>query len=482
MRPWLVAALVLCACSMARTERRTREPQKSALPERWHYEVRVNEALTRLEVMLCFAGAVAQELRAGRDGASEHLTEARWVSPGAVRKLSLRDGRVQLASNERDACVAYSVRLDETGGMDGLVRRVGDDVIASPNAWLWRPERRSVDARATLRVTMPAGLSALLPWPAHEGLYSLTSQAFRFDSYAAFGRFAPLRVVHAGVPIEAALLGEPLPLSPDAVAHWLRSAVDTVSIGGRFPAERLQVLAVVSGAGSDPVHFGMVARGGSGSVMLFVSESAREATLVSDWVLAHELSHLWFPFIDRDHAWLSEGLATYLQEVLRARGGVISGEDALTGLAQGMRSARDEGTGRDMRSESRDMHDTYAYRSVYWAGAAFFLIADVQLREKSGGKVTLESLLAALRAQDSYDRTWTAEQVLRRMDELAGMPLFVPLSIECLSREFPDVEPTLQALGLRADKDEPVMDDAAPLAHVRRALFGRDPAASAGTH
>ena len=469
----LCVALLLAGCSMGRESARSSAKGHPTLPQRWHYELRADAHLTRLDVKLCFAGPVAAELRAGRDEAAGHLLGARWLSPGGAQRLRVRDGRIQLDDSARDACVEYGVRLEAASGVNGMVKRVGDDVIASPNTWLWRPELRSSKASATLRVIMPKGLRAFLPWPERDGVYMLSSQAFRFDSYAAFGTLEPVRFTHGGVPIEAALLDDKLALTREAVMHWLGSAVDTVSIDGHFPAERLQVLAVPSGPSVDPVAFGMVARGGAGSVMLFVADNVREEALVSDWVLPHELSHLWFPFVERDHAWLSEGLATYLQEVLRARAGVISAQEALTGLAQGMRSARNEGTGRDMRAESRDMQDTYAYRSVYWAGAAFFLIADVELRKGSGGQKSLETLLRTLRAQHSYERTWNADDVLQRLDELAGMALFVPLAIDCLARSFPDVEPTLTALGLRDGKDGPMLDETAPLADVRRALFAK---------
>ncbi len=464
-------ALVLAGCSMGRELPHNTPQTRTSLPERWHYDLELDRELTRIDVKLCFMGAVPEALQAGQDDAAVHLIDARWLSPGARHRLPVRDGRIELDGSARDACVLYRVRLEPTGDGERMVERVDGDVVASPNVWLWRPVLRAQGARASLRVTMPEGLRAVLPWQARDGVYALGPEAFRFDSYAAFGTLAPVRFSHHGIPIEAAIVGKGLSLSNQTLMHWLGSAVDTVSIAGHFPAQRLQVLAVPSGAGRGPVAFGMVARGGAGSVLLFVSEGAREEALVHDWVLPHELSHLWFPFIDRDHAWLSEGLATYLQELLRARSGVLTGQEALGGLAQGMRSARREGTGRDMRHESREMHETYAYRSVYWAGAAFFLMADVELRKRSAGAQSLETVLVKFREQNAYDRTWTADDVLRRLDELAGMSLFVPLSIACLAQPFPDVEPTLAALGLGEDGES--LDDAAPLADVRRAMFAK---------
>jgi hypothetical protein len=232
------------------------------------------------------------------------------------------------------------------------------------------------------------------------------------------------------------------------------------------PVSALHALIVPVGGATDPVPFGTVARGGSGSVLLFVSSRASETELLRDWVLPHELSHLFVPFVGREHAWFSEGLASYYQEVLRARAGVLSEEQAFSNLTRALRSARNEGTGRPLAEESRDMHQTYAYRAVYWAGAAYFLLVDTELRRRSQ---SLDHVLSALARGPAPPRGWTLPALLSRLDALAGEPIFTHLADAALTRPFPDVEPTLLALGATAEGDG--MQDEAPLASVRRAIF-----------
>jgi hypothetical protein len=465
----LLTVLALASSSCGVLGGLERQGARSELASRWHYEVRTDAELTELTARVCFEGAVPVELRAGKDEAAGQLKRARWLSPGAVRRLPVVDGRIQLEAGARDGCMEYEIELADRAGSEGMLRRVGQDLVASPNVWLWRPEQRASNARATLAMKLPEPLSAVLPWPERQGVYELDAQAFRFDSYAAFGELEPLRLEHGGVPIEAAVLDGALRLPREGLERWLRKAVDIVSIGGRFPARSLRVLLVPTEASRDPVAFGMVSRGGSGSVLLFVAENASEDALVRDWVLPHELGHLWLPFVEREEAWLSEGLATYLQEVLRVRAGVLSVTEGLLGMARGMRSARDEGTGRAMREESRDMHHTAAYRSVYWAGAAYFLMADVALRRESDGQKSLPGVLLALRDSADYGRTWQAAALLARLDQLAGQPVFAPLASACLTRTFPDVEPTLAALGIREGELEPE----APLASIRQQLVSK---------
>jgi predicted metalloprotease with PDZ domain len=168
-------------------------------------------------------------------------------------------------------------------------------------------------------------------------------------------------------------------------------------------------------------------------------------------------------------------VATYYQEVLRARARVLSADEALLTLARSMRSAADEGTGRVLSEESRAMQQTFAYRSVYWAGAAYFLVADVELRRRSHGQRSLDSVLAELRKQDSSLPS-SLDAVLARMDELAGMAVFRPLADTCLARTFPEIEPTLTALGVQRPGEPPTVASDAPLAAVRAQLFAPQPA------
>lgn len=455
-----------CAIAARQAERNRDTPASS-----WHYQIVLEPSLTRLDARVCFDGAVPAELRAGKDEAAGRMIYARWLGPGAVRRLPVERGRIQLPTGERDGCVGYGVSLAESGSLEAAVRRVGPDLLASPNVWLWRPERRTRASQATLALVLPSGTSALLPWPERAGQRLIDADAFRFDSYAAFGRFRRSATTAHGVDIEAARLHGALAIDDEALLRWLAQGVRMVTESdGQFPAQRLAAVIVPMGGGSDPVSFGMVARGGGASVLLLVNSEADETALRRDWVLAHELSHLLLPFVEREAAWLSEGFATYYQELLRARAGVLSEREALSNIAESLRDAAREG-GPNLIEESARMHLTQRYRKVYWGGAAFWLNADVALRRRTDNQVTLDRVLSRLRAEGATEQAWRATELVARLDALAGVPVFSDELKALTARPFPAFEATLDALGAFGSGPEFAVDESAPRAVLRRALF-----------
>ncbi|HEX5658022.1 MAG TPA: hypothetical protein VFX59_12540 [Polyangiales bacterium] len=434
LKRWLLLALlVACRTSTGAT---TDAPATS-----WHYEVRVDPALTRLEAKVCFQGVVPNELRAGKDEAAGNLLYARWLGPGARRKLPIAHGRIQLLSDTRDGCLEYAVSLGESGSLDVAMRRVGRDVLASPNAWLWRPERRAIDATATMELRLPPGISAVLPWPRTKNLRTLDPEAFRFDSYAAFGHFTTHLERVGEVELEYAILDGPLGAE---VLPWLKSSIRVATLSdGAFPRDRMQAIVVPSSASSEPVQFGMVARGGSASVLLIVSADAEPQALLRDWVLPHELSHLLLPYVEREHAWLSEGFATYYQEVLLARAGLASPEEALRRLSTSLRSVSAQAGTTPLVEECARLELTRDYRKVYWGGAAYWLNIDVALRRRG---LALDVLLTQLRTQPNARELWTARQLIEQLDALSNTQLFSTGFDDAARLPFPPFEEALKEL------------------------------------
>jgi predicted metalloprotease with PDZ domain len=131
-----------------------------------------------------------------------------------------------------------------------------------------------------------------------------------------------------------------------------------------------------------------------------------------------------------------------------------------------MRSAAREGTGRTLCEESRAMHRTGAYRAVYWGGAAYWLMVDVALRQRTNGTKSVDQLLSVLRRDARLTPPYRAQELVGRLDKLSGTTLFSELAAACERVSFPDYEPSLQALGLRPG--EPLGQAEQPL---RDALF-----------
>lgn len=465
-------ALFLLAMGCPRSGGSNREAAATV----WHYEVRVAADLAALEATVCFEGDVPRALRPGKDEAAHRLLHARWLRPGPVRRLPVVQGHIRLDDAPSDGCLAYKVSLAEGGSLDAAVRPVGDDLIASPSTWLWRPERRAVDARATLRLTLPPGLRAALPWPREGKRFLLDASAFRFESYAAFGTFDTRPLAIAGVAVQLSVLDGGLAVDGDALGRYLGTGIAAVAAhAGGFPAPRLSVIVVPTSGATEPVPFGMMARGGGASLLLLMKRDATERALASDWVLPHELSHLLLPFIAREDAWLSEGFATYYQELLRARSGAASELVAMRRIVGSLRAVSVDPLSDSLTIESARMRRTHAYRQVYWGGAAFWLKADVALRASTANHASLDSVTAALRATQTADTVWTAETLVARLDQLTNTTLFAEGLAEAARSAVPAFEPTLEALGVRTEGGTVTLDDAARLAEIRRAMLAPEP-------
>lgn len=491
---WASALLLGCAGGTGQKAAHVQLPQ-SPLASRWHYEIRSDTAQRSLDATLCFWGPMPRALRANVADAEARLRYARWVLPGPARPLRIESGQIWLDDADvaevsaslvqplARRCLAYGVDLSDGGDLSALVQRLDSGMVASPNVWLWHPVEYAQSAQATLQFVAEEGASASLPWQRSNDAsahYQLDPESAHFDAHAAFGRLRRVTGEHLGVPFEAVVLSQALVLPSQSISEWMRSAIEVASLGpAGFPGTRLHVLMLPShNVSEQAVSFGSVTRGGAGSVVLFVGRQATLENLRSDWVLPHELSHLFLPRNARKHAWFNEGAATYYQEVLRARAGVLSTHEALQNLARSMQRAARMGTGRNLRDESADMHRTHAYRPVYWGGAAFFLMADVALRRATDGVQTLDSVFRKLLSENAPRRFVALRDLLSYMDASAGVSVFVPLADTCLERSFPDVEPVLGALGAFGT----LGDDAyqrAELAALRDAIFAPQPAPAA---
>jgi hypothetical protein len=282
-------------------------------------------------------------------------------------------GRILLRQPSRASCVDYETRF----GTPTFRASDSSAAIVSQTQWLWRPEPFPHELDASVRFVLPADGQVSLPWPRSDAIYFPEQSAFFTSVYGVFGSFDRQSFSVASTNVDIARLGSRP--ADDDTRRWLGRAVQaTASLGGRFPRDRVHFIVVPMQSQGQQVVFGMVRRGGG-----VPSPDATVEELEGDWVAVHELSHLWLPRLYAGDRWISEGIATYLQEVLRARCGLQSNERAWTRLQEGFERGRRSGTGRQLASESRDMNRTGAYHRVYWAGAAFALETDGQLASES---------------------------------------------------------------------------------------------------
>ena len=470
---WAIAGSLALGCAHAR-----RGASEGSLG--WDYEVSVAPGLGRLDVKLCFRDRVPARLVADDESAAGYLLDARELPGGRALPVDVDGGFID-ASGVTGECVAYAVdlaRLVEEVDERPTVR-VGGVVASSPHMWLWRPAKLFLEAEVTLGFALPEGVRASVPWPQQGGRYRLSTTAFTWASQVVIGRFHEDRFTAAGAEFRVAVMDLPREISAEGLRRWLVTAAQTVAglYGGVFPVSHMQVVVVPYPGGGDPVYFGMALRGGGPAVMLLISNAAPDVAFPGEWVAIHEFLHHGMPFI-RD-AWMSEGFVTYYTEVLRARGGFRSETASWRAILAGFERGRNSGVGVALAEESRQMHDNHAYQRVYWGGAAIALLADVALREAGG---SLDAAMRQLRGCcAATPRIWRGEEVLVELDAWLASPAsgvrpptpgLQALAGPILrSVDFPALASIYRKLGVSMVNGEPTLDESAPIAQLRRAIF-----------
>lgn len=262
------------------------------------------------------------------------------------------------------------------------------------------------------------------------------------------------------------------------IVEWLRSAASDVSLAyGRFPNPSPSVVVKPNGhgswGGSSAVSFGRVTRDGEEKIEFFVNAERPIEEFYDDWTATHEFSHLMLPYVGGQHKWISEGFASYYQNILMSRASRYSEQQAWQRLYDGFergRASRPELSPNDAAASGIRR----ARMKIYWSGAAIALLADIELRERSGGRESLDVVLDRLqRCCLPSDRTWSGPELFSKLDSLVEEPVFMPLYKRYANRAgFPEVRPALGRLGVEIAGDKVRLLEKADLLHVRSAISG----------
>jgi hypothetical protein len=443
------------------------------------YEVAVAESLERISVHACFEGRAPLQLVTESDGAKYFLESARVGD----RMLDAPSGTLSLEGVAENSCIDYRVRLQavrsgaQTGGPE--TRWIGGDLLTSIGDWLWRPTQMPDGIDIVLQFHLPPGISVSAPWPRDIGTdgrheYRLGATPFQWPGVVAFGRFDEQEFDVGDAHLRVTVLGGPTPEQE----QWLREGVERAArqatrVHGRFPVELLQVLVGQTPRGRGPVPWAYVSRGGGPAVHLFVAPQRGKQAYFDDWSAVHEMAHLFFPYVEGRDAWLFEGLPTYLQNVLLARDGAISAEEAWRRMVNGFRRGARISPSLSLSQVAERMGNGGNYLRVYWAGAAVMLAADLQWRSLSAGSQSLDTALASLAQCCLQDnRRWSAGELITRLDELTATTVFSDLWHQQIETgQFPDFETVLERAGVRVENGQIELLPNAPWATEREALM-----------
>lgn len=211
-----------------------------------------------------------------------------------------------------------------------------------------------------------------------------------------------------GAEITLAYLPGRLRLSDNQLEQWVeRSAAALCRYVGRFPVERvLLVVKPVTGEEIRGVTFG---EGGAG-IILAIPPQMEALEILEGWQLTHELVHLCIPSLPASHHWLEEGLASYLEPLVRSLPASKVWAELRAGLPRGL--PRPDGPGLD---------DDDSWASTYWGGALFCLLSDIEYRRHSRNAHTLQEALQAVVAEGgNVTQKWTLAHFLEVADGPSG--------------------------------------------------------------
>ena len=447
------------------------------------YTVGIDPDLDLISVRACFDGKPPLYLMAESLDAAAALEQARIE--GARKRLEPNGAELKLGVQPDNICLAYTANVGQfqsrhqRGG--NPTRHVGHDLVTDLGIWFWRPDSLAADEDIEVRFELPPGISASAPWrPVHAAdgavAYRIGHSPYDWPAAVAFGRFTEQQIDVPGARLRVAVLEGTPPVDPELVRQWLtRAAMAVTTLYGTFPVAHVQLLVIPGARGNGPVPWAYVLRGGAPAAHFFINQRRPATEFMTDWTAVHELSHLLLPYIRPEDAWLSEGTASYYQNVLRARSGMIGGGEAWQGLYTAFRRSMKSLPHVTLADATERMYRNGAYMRVYWEGAAIMLLADQRLRSRTNGGQSLDSALRQLRECClSPEIGWQASDVFAKLDQLTGTTVLRELYDAYVGAEgFPDLADAYASLGLRvqADGETIELQDDAPERGVRDAIM-----------
>ncbi len=149
----------------------------------------------------------------------------------------------------------------------------------------------------------------------------------------------------------------------------------------------------------------------------------------------------------------------------RVRAGLLDEASAWRGLVDGLPNGQPEGG-------DRGLDHTHTWGRIYWGGALFWFVADVEIRKRTQNRFGLEhALRGVIDAGGSNASRWPLLEVLAAGDRATGVPVLHELYHDMCSSPHPvDLDALYKSLGVQVSRGQVTFDDKAPLAEIRKAI------------
>lgn len=261
------------------------------------------------------------------------------------------------------------------------------------------------------------------------------------------------------------------------IQKWLNDVTQSLlTVYGVWPKDEFIIKVRTTSRYRGPVPWGQVTRSSyydSDRVDLVINPTYSYQNFIDDWTVFHELSHLFIPYQGYGDLWLSEGIASYYQNIIRARGGFISEIDLWDKMVAGFnRGAKDQNhSDVPLHIVSEHKRKYRSFMRVYWSGVLYWLTVDVKIRKQSKNKISLDSLLLKLK-NCCENRDMSARQIVRKLDQLATSDLFYKEYLQFRnSYSIPDYLNLIGKLGIYPISDSVKLDNNQPDSKIRIQIY-----------
>lgn len=277
----------------------------------------------------------------------------------------------------------------------------------------------------------------------------------------------PGSTIHiGGADIEVSFEAGALNLPHASILGWIsKSACAVTEYYGHFPVRHLNVDIVPLENGKGVVFGRTFIPDRTAKIRVTLGTSATESDLREDWIMTHEMVHLAFPQVARNHHWIEEGIATYVEPIARAQIGDLRAakvwRDLVDGLPHGLPAPGDQG-----------LDNTHTWGRTYWGGALFCVMADVEIHRRTKNKFGLQDALQAIAKTGNMEQEWPLTRALKTGDDAIGVPVLIELYDQMKDAPLdPNLDKLWRDLGIKVSGDSVVFDQSAPLASIVNSIM-----------
>lgn len=451
----LVSLTVCVGCSTGRDAR----------GGHWRYDVEWIDGGARLRVVAAFDPPHSADI--GLVSGAEKFVSAVELRDGDAWRPARAEGRSWRAPfADRPVIMRWEFDVE---GAARFYRQVGRAAshkgawLAPPSTWLMRPTRAPGDVSVTLGIADTSNVAFVtgLPPSGEPGIWRFAARHLGQLPFTAFGTLDAESVSIAGSRVDVAFLPGRTNVPRPQIREWVvRSTTLMAEYFGRLPGGFATIIVAPGRNG-----IGKAMGNGGGSVFYPMGTRFRERSMELDWVLMHELVHLGVPQVNDDHHWFEEGVATYVEPLIRVRAGIIDEtqywRELIEGLPRGL-----------PRDGDRGLDVTHTWGRTYWGGALFCFLADLAARRATDGERSFDDAMRHIVSHGGSIASWQSmTDVMELADEGIGRPVFMPLYRKMARSPHPvDLEASWRRLGVRIVGEGVVFDDTAPESAMRRAM------------